>query len=364
MIDSNESYLKFIESKKLKILFFIIFSAVAAAIIYIFSYFFWPFLFALILYIALKPVFNFIVKYLKRRSLCSILIILSIILIVIIPLFIILLILAEQAYDFYLYLQQQYDAGVFNDFFANSVIIKKIFSFADINQREILQQIIDILSKTSLQIFSNVTAVLSFSLKFIINLMSMLLILFFLFKEGDKLSAAFYRNLPFPEDIERDIAGRINEVIKILFAGNLFIMTMQGLVVGIGFWVFGLSMPLLWATVTGILSLIPAIGTLFIWIPAVLYLIVKGSLISAIILGLWCLFGYLILENIVKTKLFGKQLNYHPLIFFFLLLGSIQAFNLAGVIIGPVLLSLFFSFWEVYKLLEKYSAIPYTNSKE
>jgi predicted PurR-regulated permease PerM len=364
MIDRKESYSELLGSKKLKALFFIFLGAVALSIIYIFSYFFWPFLFALILYVALKPAFNFIKKYIKRSSFCSLLIILSIIFLVIIPMLFVLIILANQAYEFYQYLQQQYDTGVFNEFMLNSAALQKILSFADINQKEIFQQIIGVLSKTSLQIFSNVTALLSFSIKFILNLLSMLLILFFLFKDGDKLSKGFYKNLPFPEDIERDIVGRVNNVIKILFAGNLFIMILQGLVVGIGFWVFGLSMPLLWAAITAILSLIPAIGTLLIWVPAVIYLIATGSYISAIILGLWCLLGYLILENIVKTKLFGRQLNFHPLIFFFLLLGSIHAFNLPGVIIGPVLLSLFFSLWELYKLLDKYKMIYPKTSAE
>jgi predicted PurR-regulated permease PerM len=361
MADKHESYIKLIESKKLKILFFILLSAVSISIVYIFSYFFWPFLFALILYIALKPIFNLIIKYLKNRLLCSTLIMLSIIFFVMIPLFFVLFILADQAYDFYLYLENQFEAGTFNIFFHNSIAIKKILSFIDKSQGEILQQIISVLSKTSFQIFSNVTAVLSFSIKFVLNLLTMLLILFFLFKDGDKLSAMFYRNLPFPEDIERDIVSRINTVIKVLFAGNILIMIMQGCIVGIGFWVFGLRMPLLWAAITAILSLIPAVGTAFVWIPAVIYLAATGSYISAMILGLWCLLGYLFLENFVKSKLFGKRLNFHPLIFFFLLLGSIQAFNLPGVIIGPVLLSLFFSLWELYKLLDKYSTVNKTN---
>ena len=356
MANRKESYIKLIESKKLNILFFILFSAVSISIIYIFSYFFWPFLFALILYIALKPLFNRINRYFKKRILSSTLVILSIIFFVIIPLFIILFILADQAYEFYIYLGNQFKQGNFNNFFHNNSIMKNIFSAVDIRQGEVLKPIVDVLSKTSFEIFSNVTAVISFSIKFILSLLTMLLILFFLFKEGDRFSRMLYRNLPFPKDIERSIANKISVVIKVLFAGNLFIMVLQGIVVGIGFWVFGFKMPLLWATVTAVLSLIPAIGTALVWVPAVIYLTATKSIISAIILGLWCLIGYLLLENLIKPNLFGKQLNFHPLIFFFLLIGSIQTFNLPGVIIGPILLSLFFSLWEVYKLLDKYRA--------
>jgi predicted PurR-regulated permease PerM len=353
MADLQNSYIKLMESSKLKIFFFILLAAVFSAIIYIYSYFFWPFLFAIILYIALKPIYNFILKYIKNRFLCSIIIILSIILFVIVPLFIILFILADQTYALYLYLQQQFDISSITTFLNKSDFAQKISSYMNIGQEKIFQEIVNVLSKTSFDVFSNVTSILSFSFQFILSLFSMLLILFFLFKDGNRISVIFYKNVPFPEGIVRDISGRLAKVIKILFAGNVFIMVLQGILVGICFWIFGIRMPLVWGVVTAVLSLVPAIGTMFVWGPAVIYFVIKGFYISAIILGLWCSVGYLVLENIVKTKLFGKRLNFHPLVFFFLLIGSIKAFNLPGVIIGPVLLSLFVSLWQLYKIIDE-----------
>jgi predicted PurR-regulated permease PerM len=74
----------------------------------------------------------------------------------------------------------------------------------------------------------------------------------------------------------------------------------------------------------------------------------------AIFTAVWCFMWYMLLENLVKPKVLGDKLNFHPLIFFFLLIASIQAFSLPGIIIGPILLSLFYSFWEIYKLLDEY----------
>ena len=356
MLENNESYSILKGNKKLLIIFYSFFTIVLISIIYIFRFIFWPFLYALVLYIVLRSFYRYLVKYLKIKWVCSLIIIILIIILIIIPSFLILITLADQAYEFYIYLQQQYRQGVFDEIIRNSGLVTKIFSYTGITEKEILSQIIDMLSKTSLKIFSNLTGVLTFSIKFVINIFFMLLILFFLFKDGDNLSEKFYSALPFPNDIEKKIVRRLNNVIKVLLAGNVFIMILQGLVVGIAFAVFGLDMPLLWACVTAILSLIPVIGTPFIWVPAVIYFIIKSSYISAVIIGLWCFLGYLILENIVKPKVFGKRLNFHPLIFFFLLLGSIEAFNLPGVIIGPVLLTLFFSLWELYKILNEYKA--------
>jgi predicted PurR-regulated permease PerM len=104
-----------------------------------------------------------------------------------------------------------------------------------------------------------------------------------------------------------------------------------------------------------VLSLIPVVGTTIIWIPAAAILALKGSYAAALFLGLWCLFWYFLLENLVKPVILGDRLNFHPLLFFFLLLGSIQTFGLAGVIAGPVLLTLFYSLWEIYQLLNEHN---------
>lgn len=357
MIEESVPYSTLLENKRLKILFFILFFVVIISLIYIYRYYFWPFLFAIILYVALRPLYDFVTRYIKRRLLSSALVIFSLFILVLIPIFFILISLADQAYELYLYLQQQFRADSFEHIVQESETIKIIFSYLNISKGEISQQIIDVLSKTSLKIFSNITALLSFSIHLIINIFFMLLMLFFLFKDGNRLDGSIYRIFPFPEDIQRVIIDRVKAVINVLLAGNILIMISQGFVVGIAFYIFEIRMPLLWASITAVFSLIPGVGSPLVWIPVVIYFIYRGAYLSALIIGIWCLLGYLILENIVKPKVFGERLNFHPLIFFFLLLGSIQAFNLPGVIIGPILLTLFYSFWEIYKLFDEYSRI-------
>mgnify|MGYP003731532113 CR=1 FL=1 len=119
---------------------------------------------------------------------------------------------------------------------------------------------------------------------------------------------------------------------------------------------------MLGGSLAAILSLIPVIGTSMVWLPAVIYLAAIGAYVKAMLLGGWCLGWYLALENIVKPKLFGKKLNFHPVLFFFLLLGSIQAFGLPGVFIGPILLTLYYSLWEIYKMFRIYDRFNLADS--
>ena len=170
----------------------------------------------------LKRLQNFGLKYLKIRWICSSIIIILTIILILIPLFLILFTLADQAFEFYLYLQKQYQIGLINEVLQNDLIVN-ILSYINITEAEILQQIVDVLSKTSLMIFSNLTKILSFSLKFIINIFFMLLIMFFLFKDGEKLSEMFYNALPFPKRLHCSFEVgeiRFDNVCNILEIGN------------------------------------------------------------------------------------------------------------------------------------------------
>jgi len=351
----RDSYKIVVQSKKLTTLFWVIFIALIAGIGFIYRYYFWPFLFAIIFYIGLKPLYIWLCNYLKIKVVSSFTVIVIIIITILIPAFILLLNLADQVMEFYNFLQLQFDPKIFKQYFSHNEVIKNILSYFKLTQDEVFQRIVRYMQDMSLMLFSNLTNILTFSIRFFINFFFMLLILFFLFKDNERFEKSIYTVSPFPEDIERDMVDTLKIVVRILLAGNFFIMMLQGIMVGIGFAIVGLATPVLWGSIAAIFSLIPVIGTSFVWLPASFYLLAIGSPGKAVIVGLWCLGWYLLLENIVKPIVFGEKLNFHPLILFFLLIGSLQTFGLPGIIIGPILLTLFFSFWEMYKILDSYT---------
>ena len=347
--DKN-SYFDLIENRTLKVLFMLLFSAVIFGLLYIFRYYFWPFMFAVIIYLALNPVNELLVKYVRKRGISSTIVIIMIFGLILVPLFYLLVMLGDQAYQLYKYIQQQINTGIIERTVSCDAV-RSVIMFFNIEEAEIVNRIVDFFQKTSGKILGGVTAVVSYPISFSINFIFMLLMLFFLFKDGHRLENAFYQVLPFPEDIEKGVIDRLKEVIKVLLAGNLLIMFLQGFMVGLGMSIAGFSTPLLWGSIGAILSLIPVIGTTIIWIPASIYLVISGSYWAALLIGLWCLFWYFMLENLLKPVVFGEKLKFHPLLLFFLLLGSIQAFGLPGVLIGPILLTLFYSLWEIYRIM-------------
>ncbi len=353
-MEKNDSYSRLQENKKLKSLFLIIFTLIIVSLIVIFRYYFWPFLFAVILYMALRPFHEKLVLFVRSRTLSSVIVIVILFLLILFPLFYLFITLADETYQLYLQVQTEIHSGSLY-YIKKIEIINEFLDYFNIGVEDIISRLSEIIEKTSVAAFTSITKIISFPISFSINYFFMILMLFFLFKDGYKLDRSVYKTLPFPDDIEKNVINRLKEVIKVLLAGNLFVMLLQGFTLGLGFYISGISMPILWGSVGAILSLIPVVGTTLIWLPAVIYLLLTASYGMAIFLGTWSMSWYLLLENLLKPKLFGRKLNFHPLVFFFLLLGSIQAFSLPGVIIGPLLLTLFYSFWEIYKVFDEYN---------
>ncbi|PKL36088.1 MAG: hypothetical protein CVV44_17865 [Spirochaetae bacterium HGW-Spirochaetae-1] len=349
----NDLFIRMKESRSQRYLFFLLFGMVFIGLLFIFRFYLWTFLFALFFYMALKPVNDRLKKIVKKDFLSATIVMITLFLVILIPLFFVLLALVDQSFHFYIFVQDRISSGALSDL-QNSHALKGLLKIMDMEQADLLREMVVLVKETALSTFSGITLLLTFPVTFIIKFFFMLLMLFFLLKDGGNLGSTIYKILPFPDEIEKDVIERLKQVIKVLLAGNLLIMLLQGFMVGLGLFIAGFSAPLLWGTIAGILSLIPVVGTTFIWLPAVIYMVATKAYLMAVFLGLWSLFWYLVLENLLKPLIFGEKLNFHPVIFFFLLLGSIQAFGLAGVIIGPLLLTLFYSLWEIYKLFDVY----------
>jgi predicted PurR-regulated permease PerM len=115
----------------------------------------------------------------------------------------------------------------------------------------------------------------------------------------------------------------------------------------------GVPNPVLWGTLTAIISIIPLLGAVMVWAPIVVYLIVIGMVTGeywrAVTLFLWGTFVISAIDNILKPKIVGEHARIHPLIILFGILGGIQLFGIPGILIGPLILTIFDVVIEIYK---------------
>ncbi len=189
------------------------------------------------------------------------------------------------------------------------------------------------------------SSVVTFALSIFISVMAT----FFFFRDGKKLVAWVVDVSPLPDDQDNLITNRIHIAVRSVLTGIILVSLLQGLVAGFGFWIFGVPKPVLWGTVAAFGGLLPGIGTTMIMVPAVIFLYFTGHTIAAVGLLIWAVLAIIIVDNIISPLLMGRGNALHPLLVLLSILGGISLFGMIGIILGPVIISVFLVLLELQK---------------
>ena len=177
---------------------------------------------------------------------------------------------------------------------------------------------------------------LGYSFGAITQLVIMLFILFFLYRDQE-LAVSFARSLlPLNEDENNELLENIRSTIEATALGRLVIAAIQAVLAGIAFWLLGIPNTMLWTVVTGIFAVLPAVGTSFVWIPIAIYLGFTGNWGKAVLLTAWGTFVVSSIDNFLYPVLVGSKLRQHTVGILLAILGGVVIFGLPGVILGPL----------------------------
>ncbi|MDH3297325.1 MAG: AI-2E family transporter [Gemmatimonadota bacterium] len=183
---------------------------------------------------------------------------------------------------------------------------------------------------------------------FLLDLFVMLYAMFFFFVTGPTLLARMLYYLPLPPTDEARMIDKFVSVTRATLKGSLVIGLVQGMLAGLGFYVAGIPSVAFWGTVMAVLSIIPAIGSGLVWVPAVIYLFATGQAITAILLFVWCAAVVGTVDNFMRPWLIGKDTRMPDLLILLGTLGGLILFGAVGFIIGPIVAALFVTAWDIY----------------
>lgn len=178
------------------------------------------------------------------------------------------------------------------------------------------------------------------------KLLLSVLTLFFFYRDGHMLltqTRRIVRRL-FGERLDCYIKAAGVMTRAVLF-GFVITAVAQGSIAGIGYLVVGLQAPALLAALTGILSLVPLLGTAFVWGPIGAWLLLTGHVWKGIALIAWGLLLVHPTDNVLRPLLISNATHVPFLLVMLGALGGVAAFGLVGVIIGPVLLGVSVAIW-------------------
>ena len=97
-----------------------------------------------------------------------------------------------------------------------------------------------------------------------------------------------------------------------------------------------------------ILSIVPGIGAALVWVPASIVLIAMGMVWTGVALAAFCALIVGSVDNLLRPRLVGQDIQMHELLIFFSTLGGLMLFGAMGFILGPILAALFVTVWEIF----------------
>lgn len=182
-----------------------------------------------------------------------------------------------------------------------------------------------------------------------------ILSLFYFLKDGRPLIRYVKNVVPLSEKYRLELFKKIHRLIRAIMFGLFGTAVLQGVLVGLGLGIVGVSNPAFWGAVAALLSPIPYLGTTIIWLPVALYLFMSGHWQLGLFLSIWGAVVVGTSDNIVKPYLIGSGTSLHPLAVMTVILGGAFAFGFKGIIFGPFVLMLALAFLHIYEL--EYSAV-------
>jgi len=342
--------------------FFGVLILVSVATFYIFK----PFLIALLLAAILAIFFQkmyafFLTKTGNHKGLSSLVTSLVILLIIIVPLILIFFFIGNEIMSAY----QSVSAS--GDFYQNKIepLIGQIktsqfyntFGLDQFLNKEAFTQYSRQLGQLALVFVQN--AYLSVTHIFFM-IFVMFFSLYYFFIDGKEIVRRIMYISPLRDSHENLLVDKFISISRATVKGTFVICILQGLIGGMVFYIAGIPSAVVWGVGMMLFALIPMVGSAIIWFPVAIILLMTGNIWQGILVLAVGIGLISTIDSIVKPKLVGKDTQLHPLLILLATLGGLALFGLTGFIVGPIIIALFVSLWDIYGIefrgqLKKYN---------
>jgi len=180
--------------------------------------------------------------------------------------------------------------------------------------------------------------------------------MFYLLRDGHTVVEQLKHALPIEKHHQELIFSQLHNTLMAVVYGTLAIALAQALLALLGFAIFGVPNPVFWSIVLAFFAFIPFIGSWIVWLPASAVLVVRGQLLASNVLmwqglGLF-LYGLVVIsgvENVLRPLLVGSTAKIPTLLVVLGVVGGVMVFGPIGFIIGPIVLSMFKTFFDIYR---------------
>ncbi len=292
---------------------------------------------AVVIYIVSQPLMNYFIQRKKLKvSIAALFTILISIVILLIPLTVIGISLTAKL----------------SDLINNPTVI--FSAIANINEH--LQQsygIELITDRTIQQLESFITQfasqAVSAAANIILNIVITYFILYYMLVNSGRMQEIINNYFPFTAKLDESYTHELERQTISNAIAIPVIAVIQGITCYVALLILGYHDSGFWATMCGLFSFVPFVGTTIIWLPLGVSSLIDGDTWKGLIL---LVYGFAIIsqiDNVFRFIIQKKLADVHPLITVLGVLFGIRWFGITGLIFGPLLISYFLLLLKSYK---------------
>ncbi|MBJ6762385.1 AI-2E family transporter [Myxococcaceae bacterium JPH2] len=191
--------------------------------------------------------------------------------------------------------------------------------------------------------------VVSAGTELVIDLFLMTVAMYYFFLDGRRLVAEVSRLLPMEARYFEAFSREFSDVAYAIIYGNTVTALVQGACGFIGLMVAGVPHAGVWGAAMVFMALLPVGGTALVWGPIGVVLLLCHRVTEGVFLLAWGTFLVGGIDNFVRPKLCGARMALHPLLVFLSMFGGLAVFGMMGVLVGPLIASLFMAMVRIYR---------------
>jgi predicted PurR-regulated permease PerM len=171
----------------------------------------------------------------------------------------------------------------------------------------------------------------------------------FILRQWKEITLRAEEMLPIRPRYTRAILDEFQRVGRTTLLGTVVTGLAQGAFAAVGYWITGLPEPAFFGAATAVLSLVPGVGTLIVWVPAGIFILATGHPAMGVLELVW---GGLVVvgasDYIIRPRLVGGHGTMPPLFTFAALFGGVEVFGLSGLILGPLIMAVSFAILRIF----------------
>ncbi len=204
-----------------------------------------------------------------------------------------------------------------------------------------LQSGLQILVEKTVGIANRAVGLMGSLAALVVQLLMLVIALYYFLADGPALMAASERLIPISVEYQRELRSRFNTVVRAVVSATFFSALGQGFATALMLcFYYGFGHFVILFILATFASMVPLFGTWLVWGPCVIWLLLHGIWIPAI---LFLVIGVAVIgtmDNLIRTYVLQSDAQLHPLLAFVSVLGGVQVMGLWGVFIAPIVASI------------------------